>query len=56
MKLAGLKGFLQPKPVHQIINKAAAAMAEHLDALDQQLRQGGGPGFVAHNLRWLTSV
>ena len=37
------EGFLQPKPVHQIINKAAAAMAEHLDALDQQLRQGGGP-------------
>ena len=43
MKLAGLKGFLQPQPVNQIINKAAAAMAEHLDALDQQLRHGGGP-------------
>ena len=43
MKLAGLRGTLKPKPVNQIINKAAAAMAEHLDALDQQLQVGGGP-------------
>ena len=43
MKLTGLKGFLKSKPVNQTINKAAAAMAEHLDALDQQLHEGGGP-------------
>ncbi len=43
MKLVGLKAFLRPKPVNQIINNAAEAMAVHLDALDQQLQAGGGP-------------
>lgn len=40
MKLAGLKGFLQPKPVNQIINKAILTprprVQQYWDALQQR--------------------
>jgi glutathione S-transferase len=43
MKLAGLAKTLTLKPVSAIINRSARAMSAHLDDLEQQLSDSGGP-------------
>lgn len=43
MKLAGLAKTLTLKPVSAIINRSAKAMSAHLDDLEQQLSDSGGP-------------
>ena len=43
MKLSGLQKTLKLKPVVDIINRSAIAMAAHMDDLESELEHSGGP-------------
>ena len=43
MKLSGLRKTLKLKPVVDIINRSAIAMAAHIDELESALQHSGGP-------------